>query len=82
MYSFCRILPRQISTYHVRGDLASNVTDKEDGEQSLEFPILEFEVDVHVVQTAVGKRIAVEEVEKVHDPEQWLRRPTLAWKGS
>lgn len=63
---------RRKETYHVRGDLARDVANKQDRQESLELSIGETQVDVHVVDATIGQGVAVQKVEEVHEPEEWL----------
>lgn len=58
---------------HVGGDLTAEVADEEDGDAGVVLSALEAQVVFEAVQSSVNHGIAVEEVEKVHEPENGLR---------
>ena len=59
---------------HVAGNLPSNVAHEENRDQSVVLRAFEAQVLLQRVQLGIDKRIAVEEVEEVHDPEHGLGR--------
>lgn len=57
---------------HVGRDLATEVAHEEDGHAGVVLRALEVEVLYQGVQLAIDHSVAVEEVEKIHEPQNWL----------
>lgn len=58
---------------HVGGNLAAKIADEEDRDAGIVLSALEAQVVFEAVQSSVNHCIAIEEVEKVHEPENGLR---------
>lgn len=53
---------------HVAGNLSRDVAHKQDGNEGVVLRAFEAEVFIQGVQFGIDKRVAVQEIEKVHDP--------------